>query len=323
MTFLAAGRLWLLLLVAALAAAYIVIQQRRPRYAVRFTNLDLLATVAPHRPGWRRHVPAALMALAVAVLVMGLARPARDERVPKEEAVVMLVIDTSISMAATDVEPDRLSAATEAGRTFVAGLPEKLSVGLVSFDGSTRVVTPPTLDHAAVGDALAQLVTGPGTAAGDAIYTALDAIAVAGGPSGAGVAGEPAEGEQTAAIVLLSDGVTTVGRSVEQASAAAAERGVPVSTIAFGTDEGTVTVQGETVGVPADPETMAGVAEATDGRFFEAASVGELREVYDDIASRVGFDTVKRDVSLSFVAAAVVVLIVALGAALVWTSRVL
>jgi len=323
MTFLAGGRLWFLVVVAALGAVYVVLQRRRPRYAVRFTNLELLASVAPRRPGWRRHVPAAFMALAVAALIMGLARPARDVRVPKDEAVVMLVLDTSISMAATDVAPDRLRAATDAGRSFVAGLPEKLLVGLVSFDGSTRVVTPPTVDHGAVETALSQLVTGPGTAAGDAIFTALDAIAVAGGPTGASAATADTEATQTAAIVLLSDGVTTVGRSVEEAAAAADERGVPLNTIAFGTAQGTVTVQGETVGVPADPATMARVAEATDGRFFEAASADQLRNVYDDIARRVGFDTEQRDITLSFVTTAAVLLVVGLGAALVWTSRIL
>ncbi|MGH9165429.1 MAG: BatA domain-containing protein, partial [Acidimicrobiales bacterium] len=120
MNFLAAERLWLLVLVAALAAAYVVIQRRRPTYAVRFTNLELLASVAPRRPGWRRHVPAAAMALALAALVVGLARPVRDERVPKEAATVMLVVDVSVSMNATDVSPSRLDAAASAASSFVA-----------------------------------------------------------------------------------------------------------------------------------------------------------------------------------------------------------
>src|SRR5688572_18735646 len=114
MTFLASERLWLLVVVAGLAVAYVVLQRRRRHYAVRFTNLDLLASVAPKRPGWRRHASAALVGLALAGVVLGLARPVRDERVPKEEATVMLVVDTSVSMEATDVAPDRLQAAQAA-----------------------------------------------------------------------------------------------------------------------------------------------------------------------------------------------------------------
>lgn len=317
MSFLAAGRLWLLVLVAALAGAYVVIQRRRPSYAVRFTNLELLASVAPRRPGWRRHVPAAAMALALAALVVGLARPARDERVAKEAATIMLVVDTSISMNATDVSPSRIEAATSAARGFVGDLPSRLLVGLVGFDRDTRVLASPTRDHATVKAALANLTVGPGTAAGDGIYAALDAISGAGAGAGATTTG------QTAAIVLLSDGVTTVGRPVEQAAAAAAEQGVPVSTIAFGTDSGTVEVLGRSIPVPADPETMASVARATGGRSFEAASAGQLRSVYDDIGTRVGFDIEKRDVGFTFVAIGVVLLLAALAASLVWTSRIL
>ena len=166
MTFLASERLWLLVVVVALAAAYVVLQRRRRHYAVRFTNLDLLASVAPKRPGWRRHASAALVGVALVGVVLGLARPARDERVPKEAATVVLVVDTSVSMEATDVAPDRLRAAQAAAHTFVDGLPDGLLVGLVAFDGSTRLLATPTAEHAAVEQALDQLATGPGTAAG-------------------------------------------------------------------------------------------------------------------------------------------------------------
>ncbi|MGH9166091.1 MAG: VWA domain-containing protein, partial [Acidimicrobiales bacterium] len=209
-------------------------------------------------------------------------------------------------------------AAASAARSFVADLPDRLLVGLVSFDRETRVLASPTRDHAAVEAELARLVTGPGTAAGDGIYAALDAISGAG--AGAGATGTE---DQTAAVILLSDGVTTVGRPVEQAAAAAAEQGVPVSTIAFGTDGGTVEVLGRSIPVPADPETMASVAEATGGRSFEASSAGQLRSVYQDIGSRVGFDIEKRDIGFSFVAVGVVLLLAAMAASLLWTSRIL
>ena len=316
MTFLSAWRLWLLLVPVALVVAYLILQRRRPQYAVRFTTLDLLASVAPKRPGWRRHVPAAVMALALVGLVVGLARPARDVRVPKEAATVMLVVDVSASMQATDVAPTRLQAARDAALSFVDDLPERLRLGLVAFDRTTRVISPPTTDHAAVEAGILGLTTGPGTAAGDAIFVALDAITSAGGAG-------TTDGQQTAAIVLLSDGVTTVGSPVEDAAQAAVEQGVPVTTIAFGTEEGTVDFGGRIIPVPADPDTMTSIAETTGGAFFEAASGEELKGVYEDIGTRVGYTTEQREIGMSFVAISVVLLVGALGAALVWSNRLL
>jgi len=316
MTFLSADRLWLLLVVAGLAAAYLVVQSRRRDYAVRFTNLELLASVAPRRPGWRRHVPAAAMALALALLVLGLARPARDERVPKEAATIMLVVDVSASMQATDVAPTRLQAAREAAHSFVKDLPSRLRLGLVSFDRTTRVIAPPTADHAVVEAGIDALTTGPGTAAGDAIFVALDAITSAGGAG-------TTNGKQTAAIVLLSDGVTTVGTPVDQAAQAAVEQGVPVTTIAFGTENGTVDIGGRLIPVPADSAAMSGLAHTTGGAFFEAASGKELKGVYGRIGTRVGYTTEQKEIGMVFVGVSLVVLVAALGAALVWTNRLL
>ena len=316
MTFLAPGRLALLLLVAGLAAAYLVLQRRRNDYTVRFTNLELLASIAPRRPGWRRHVPAAAMALALAGLVLGLARPARDVRIPKEAATVMLVIDVSASMQATDVEPTRLQAATEAALSFVDDLPDRLRLGLVAFDRTTRVISPPTTDHATVETGIRTLTTGPGTAAGDAIFVALDAITASGGAG-------TTDGRTTAAIVLLSDGVTTVGSTVDEAAQAAVEQGIPVTTIAFGTEAGTVDFAGRVIPVPADPVAMTSLAETTGGAFFEAASGEELKGVYDDIGSRVGYTTEQREMGMTFVAVSMVLLLGALAAALVWTNRLL
>ena len=142
----------------------------------RFTNLDLLASVAPRRPGWRRHVAAAAIGLGLVALIVGIARPVRDEKVPSDEAVVMLVVDVSASMEATDVAPSRLQAAQEAAARFVEGVPDKFQVGLISFDESTHVLATPTTDHAAVISAIDNLETGPGTAAGDALSTALDTV---------------------------------------------------------------------------------------------------------------------------------------------------
>jgi Ca-activated chloride channel homolog len=322
MTFDEPVRLFALAGVMALAAAYVFLQRRRRRYAVRFTNLQLLDSVAPARPGWRRHLPAAAVALALVAMVAALARPMHDVRIPRETAVVMLAIDVSASMSATDVAPTRLVAAVTAASTFVESLPQGFDVGLVAFDGSARLVTSPTKDHAAVIAAIARLQVGPGTAAGDGILVALDAIKAArtdGTVLPAAVTTDP--DNPSATIVLLSDGATTVGTKLAAAEAAAVEAGVPVSTITFGTAAGTVQVQGQTIPVPPDTASMAEVASATGGSAFEAASGKELAKVYESIQARVGYTTEPRELATWFVAAGVLVLLAAVIASMVWTGR--
>ena len=316
MNFMFPGRLTLLLVVVALAGLYVWIQHRRRHAAVRYTNLAVLAEVAPARPGWRRHAPAAAVALALAALVVAIAEPVQQVRVPKEAATVMMVIDVSASMDATDVSPSRLDAATAAAKTFVGDLPPQVRVGLVSFDRIARVVASPTVDHQAVLAGIDRLILGTGTATGEAIYTALDALAAANDTAGAA-----ATTHGGSAMVLLSDGVPTVGRPVLGAAQDAADEGVPISTIAFGTADGTVTVQGRLVSVPADPDTMASVAEITSGKFFKAVSAKELRSVYKDIGTRVGYETEQRDASGPILTLAVVALLAASGLALFWNGR--
>jgi Ca-activated chloride channel homolog len=316
MNFLSPGRLALLLVILALAGLYAWIQHRRRHAAVRFTNLSVLAEVAPPNPGWRRHVPAAAVGLALAALVVAIAEPVQQVRVPKEAATVMMVIDVSASMDATDVSPSRLEAATAAAKTFVSDLPPQVRVGLVSFDRIARVVASPTVDHQAVLDGIDRLILGTGTATGEAIDTALDALAAADDTAGAA-----ATTQGGSAMVLLSDGVPTVGRPVLGAAQDAADEGVPISTIAFGTADGTVTVQGRLVSVPADPDTMASVAEITSGKFFKAVSAKELRSVYKDIGTRVGYETEQRDASGPVLTLAVIALLAASGLALFWNGR--
>ncbi|HWC10495.1 MAG TPA: VWA domain-containing protein, partial [Acidimicrobiales bacterium] len=213
MTFLSGGRLWLLLGVAALAAAYVLVQRTRQAYAVRFTNLELLRSVAPRRPGWRRHLPAAAFLLALATLVTAFAQPTRPTRVPRERATIVMAIDVSLSMQATDVEPTRLRAAKAAAQTFVDLVPPRLNVGLVSFSGTAQVLVSPTTDRDLLKTSIANLQLGPATAIGEAIYASLGSIA--------SVQGEPGQAPPPARIVLMSDGETTVGRPNELASRAA------------------------------------------------------------------------------------------------------
>jgi Ca-activated chloride channel family protein len=314
-TFLAAGRLWLLLVVAALAGVYVWLQvRRRATYAIRFTNLALLDVVAPKRPGWRRHVTAAALLLGLAALVTSLAKPARDVQVPRERATVVLAVDTSLSMEATDVEPTRLDAAKEAAKDFLDSAPDTLNVGLVGFAGSATVLVPPTTDHAGVRRAVDDLGLAEGTAIGEAIFASLDALATV--PE----ADDPDEAVP-ASVILISDGETTVGRSNEEGVEAAVDADVPVSTIAFGTDEGLIFVEGEPVPVPPDLDALEEIAEATGGVFFEAESGGELEAAYEDLGSSIGFETEQREFGEWFVGAAFAALLAAGALSLLWFSR--
>jgi Ca-activated chloride channel family protein len=282
---------------------------------VRLPTTRVLAAVAPKRSVWRRHAPAAVALLTVVLLVVAVARPARDERVPREAAVVVLAVDVSASMTATDVAPSRIDAAVAAASDFVDDVPDRFQLGLVAFDGTARVLTTPTEDHDAVRAALQRLTPGEGTAAGEGIAAALDAISSSVEQAGGGGLDLPAS------IVLLSDGATTVGRPVEEAAREAADRSVPVSTIAFGTDRGTVVVGGEVVPVPADRQTMEAVADLTGGTAAEAETADELHDVYDDIGARVGSVVEQREIGRAFLGIALVALLAAVASSFVWSPR--
>jgi Ca-activated chloride channel family protein len=323
MSFLAPSHLWFLLAVAALAAAYVVLQVRRRHYAVRFTNLDLLQSVAPKRAGWRRHVAAAAVGLALVAFIVSLARPVRAETVPRKQAIVMLALDTSASMEATDVSPSRIEEAVAAAKDFVADVPDTFEVGLVTFNTDAQLVTAPTTDHNAVIVALDSVTTAPGTAAGEGVYTALDAIEAAlaaesGSDSTTQAATTPAK---VSTIVLLSDGETDVGRPVAEAAQAAADAKVPVTTIAYGTDQGTISLDGRTISVPSDPQTMQSVADTTGGTAFQATSATQLSSVYDDIQGRVGYHHEQREILRWFVGVGVIALLAGAAASMIWSGR--
>jgi len=313
LTFLSGARLWLLLAVAALIAAYIATQFRRKVYAVRFTNLALLDSIAPKRPGWRRHVPATAFVLAMIALVTAFARPARPVKVPRERATVVLAIDVSLSMEAVDVQPTRIAAAQQAAKSFVDLVPGRLNLGLVAFSGSAQVLVSPTTDHGLIKRNIDALQLGPRTAIGEALFASLGAIASV--PTAPGQA--PAPGR----VVLMSDGETTVGRPNDLATAAAVEAKVQVSTIAFGTDEGFVTVEGRNIPVPVNRPALAQIAEASGGKAFEAATAKELRRVYADIGSSIGFTTEQREVTSWVVGLALAFALAAAAGSLLWTSR--
>lgn len=322
MSFESPAALWLLLVPAALLAAYLLAQRLRPRYAARFTNLDLLASVAPRRPGWRRHVSAALLLGALVALAVAVARPMTDRRVPREEATVILAIDVSTSMQATDVAPSRLAAAQAAAGRFASRLPERLRLGLVAFSGSARLVVPPTDDREAVVDAIEALELGPSTAIGEAIFASLAALADVQGGDADAAGGGGVDGTVPAHIVVMSDGTTTSGRPNAEAVEAAVDAGIPVSTIAYGTDAGVVEIQGRTISVPVDADALRVIADDTGGGFFEAASGDELNDVYDAIGSQVGYDTEPAEVTVWFAGTGLALAVLAAAASMLWMSRI-
>ncbi len=305
---------WLLLLlpVLGLLAAYLLQLRRRSRYAVRFASLPMLARLAPERPGWRRHVPAAILLTVFVLLALAAARPEADVRVPRERAVVVVAIDVSLSMNATDVEPSRLKAAADAATRFVEGLPDGFDVAVVSFSGRTSVLAPPTTDRKDDVEALQNLVLSERTAIGEGVFTSLDEVAAA---RRQGARSIPAH------VVLLSDGTNTTGRTPAEAAAAARKAGVPVSTIAYGTPDGTVEAMGQLVPVPVDTATLASLARDSGGRSYVAQSSGELNDVYDDIQSKIGFRTEQRELTQYAAVAALLLGLLAAGLSLRWSAR--
>jgi Ca-activated chloride channel family protein len=309
------GRVWLLVVVAALVAVYVWAQSRRPRYTVRFTNLALVESVAPRRPGWQRHAASLAFSVGLALLVVAFAHPQRSQKVPTNRATVVLAIDTSLSMKADDVSPSRIEAAKEAASLFLDNVPVDMNVGIVTFNGTAVVRVAPTKDRVAARDAIERLQLGERTAIGEAVFASLEAVkTVPPAPDGSPV---------PARIVLMSDGATTTGRSNDEASAAAREANVPVDTIAFGTDMGSIQLPGDPTPIPVtvDRASLKAIAGATGGQSFTAASAAEIRDVYKKIGRSIGYRTVRKDVSGWFEGGALVLLLVAGGISIGYANR--
>jgi Ca-activated chloride channel family protein len=313
MTFLSPGRLWLLALVPLLAAAYVLLQLRRRRYTVRFTNLALLSQVAPRHPGWRRHVAALLFLTAIVTMMFGFARPATGVKIPRDRATIIVTIDVSLSMQATDVAPDRFGAARAAAKKFIRELPPRINVGVVSFAGSANVVSAPSVDRAATIAAIDQMALARKTAIGEAVFTSLQAIR--------SFDAEASHDPPPAHIVLLSDGDNVYGRSLDEAIQAARAVGVPVSTIAFGTPDATTVIDGQTQIVAVNKQALRTLAEQTKGKAYEAADSGQLSEVYRHIGSSLGWRLEHRDIAAQFTGIALLLALAAGGASLLWFAR--
>jgi Ca-activated chloride channel family protein len=295
-----------------LALAALAVARRRPaRYVVRFPALPTLQAVMPRTPRWRRAVPTALLCLALAGLVTALARPEATVAVPVEKASVVLVTDTSGSMNASDVSPTRLAAAQRAAERFLGRVPKSLQVGLVAYSDGTNTVVRPTQDRDEVKSTLEQLQAEGGTASGDALASALEAL---------GTRGKKAP---PAAIVLLSDGASNTGQDPNTVAQRAKAAGVPIYTVALGTPDGVVqTPDGQVLQVPPDPQGLQQIATSSGGRAFTAQDSDALDSVYETLGSRIGTKKEKREISAGFAAAGLLLLGGALFTSLRWRARV-
>jgi Ca-activated chloride channel family protein len=299
-----------LVAIPVLAALYWLAQQRRRAYAVRFTNLELLGQVVPRGPGVRRHLPTALFLLALTGLAFSFAKPQATINVPGDRSSVMLVIDVSGSMQATDVQPTRLGAAVNAAQSLVDSLPPNASVGLIAFNATAFVITPLTSDREALRAGLQSLRARGGTAIGDGLNLALDQLgAPASGPWGP---------HPPSMVVLLTDGVTNAGIAPQQASARAAEEHVPVNAVGVGSrGSAPVYVLGQDVG-GVDTLLLQSMAYQTGGKFFFASEAGQLQQVYTSLGSQFGWKHEKVDLTVPFAIAGTLVLLAGAGFSLMW-----
>jgi Ca-activated chloride channel family protein len=291
--------------------AHAAAQQRRRRYPVRFTAVSTLAAIASEEPRWRRHVPFALFALALGALTLSLARPQRTVAVPVERASVVLVTDVSRSMSATDVSPTRLEAARRAAQSFIDKVPDELRVGLVSFSDAAQTLQAPTTDRALVSGALKTLQPISGTATGAGLRTALDDLKI----------GDASARRPPAALVLLSDGSATDGTAAYEVAAEARRLRVPIYTVALGTPQGTITLGGQMLQVPPDTEALQRIASLSGGDAFRAEDSDQLGAVYDRLGSQIGTKPEKREITVVFAGAALMLLAAAMAASLAINGR--
>ena len=308
-----------LVLVPVLVGLYVVRERRRQSYATRFTTPGLLPNLVDATPGWRRHLPLVLFIVALAAMIVGVARPHASVSVRREEATVLIAIDSSLSMSSQDIRPSRLIAAQRAAQAFVDGMPKKFRVGVIGFTGRAYVAVPPTEERGLVRSALKSLKSGQGTALGDAVA----------------LGSRLARAERTSdgaipptAMLVISDGAQMSGRTTPAAAAAQARSlHIPVYTVVVGTQEGVVNVplaggyQAQ-LRVPPDPETLRSVARLTGGQFFTATDQNRLRQIYEKLGSRLGHRRESREITDLFAGGSAAFLLFGGALSALWFRRV-
>jgi Ca-activated chloride channel family protein len=334
-----------LLVVPLVIVLYLLAQRRRARYAVKFTNMDVLASVVSKRRSWRRYVAPLVFLLALSALCVALARPQRLTLVASQQATVILVVDVSGSMHSTDVKPTRLGAAQKAVRIFLDHAPKNLRVALIAFSGDANIAAPPTTDHNLIrqaDDTIGDFTGNGGTAIGDALALAVEVAQAAVGPTGSSsgqtIAYHPHGAQSPVSIVFLSDGHQTRGALQPlQGAAQAKAAGIPVFTVALGTPNGTLTFGnngfggnpyggpnggfGGTIPVPPDPVTLHAIANLTGGKFTNALNAKTLNDSYANLGSRLGRKPGKSEITNEWVLLAAALLVGAGLLSVVWAPR--
>lgn len=341
MTFLWPTSLWFLLAVPVFLALYVWSQRRRRKYALRYASLSLVKEALGRGPGIRRHVPPALFLLALAFMLTALARPVTVVRVPSQEGTVILAIDVSLSMRATDIRPSRIEAAKAAAKAFVLKQGESVKIGVVSFASDASIVQPPTTDKDLVIAAIDRLRLQRATAIGRAILTSLDAIVEADGgnegdlpsavltkaqdpnaPQKPTKTAVPGAAKAPASIILLTDGQNNQFPPPLAILDQAIERGVRVYTVGVGTPSGAVlSLEGRSIRTSLDETTLKQIAEDTDAEYFLATSEADLRKVYENLTTQLVFRNEKTEVTALFTLVAAMLSIVAGGLSLLWFNR--
>jgi Ca-activated chloride channel homolog len=308
-----------LIVVPVLVALYVVRERRRTEYAARLTTPGLLPNLVDSSPGWRRHLPLALLLAALTAMVVGVARPHAQISVQREEATVILAVDTSLSMRADDVRPTRLRAAKKAARAFLEQLPEKFQVGVIGFSGRAYVALPPTEDRALARTALRSLKPGEGTSLGDAVALATQ------------LGRRQRAADETippTAILVISDGAQMSGRTAPGTAAARARSlRIPVYAIVLGTDDGVITVSlaggfEAQIRVPPSPDTLRLVTQITGGQLFRAPNDSRLRRVYEKLGSRLGHRRQEREITDFFAGGSAALLLFGGVLSALWFRRV-
>lgn len=292
-SFLAAWRLWFLLLIPALVILYLALTRHQQRRAGRSGPSDLQFLLPRQRP-WLRHVAVFFAVMSLLTLTVAWARPKQTIEVPRERATILVTIDVSKSMEAHDIDPSRIEAAKSAAINFVNGLPAKFNVALISFAGTADIEVNPTTDHGAVTAAIGNLGLRPSTAIGEGIFTSLGALAA--------VPPDPSDpkAKVPARMVLMSDGSTQAGRSSQSAAEEAKKDDVPIYSIAYGTPDGFIISGGQKEPVPVDYSELARIAKITGGKAYKAESASQLRNVYADIGTSVGKEKIDSEVTVRY-----------------------
>jgi len=334
--------LWSLLLVPALVAAYFWFLHRRKRNAVRLASVALVRQAMGQGPGWRRHVPPALLLAAVTVLLLAAARPVAQLKLPSQQQTIILAMDVSGSMRAADVQPNRLVASQEAAKSFIAALPRHVRIGVVSFAGTAAVVQAPTLSREDVVAAIDRFQLQRGTAIGSGIVLSLATIFPEGGIDLSQITGArpmppgpndkpppeftpvPPGSFSSAAVILLTDGQRTTGPDPLEAAKMSADRGVRIYTVGVGTKDGeTIGFEGWSMRVRLDEPTLKSIASITQGDYFYAGTAADLKKVYQGLSSRLVVERKETEISALFAAAGALLAVLAAGLSVWWFGRVM